>query len=105
VRSGECDRLVQIQQAAITRDSVGGHVETWATIATVWAKLRWLRGSTLFTARAVGSSVSLIVSVRYRTDVTADMRVILDDGSTCVISHILPIGRREKLDLYCDAAS
>lgn len=103
MRAGDLDRQVELQQRTITRDSVGGHVETWATIDTIWAKVNSMRGSTLFNAKAAGSSVSLVVSIRFNATVLPNMRLILDDGMVALISHILPIGRREKMELYCEA--
>lgn len=105
MRSGELDRLVHVQHATITRDSVGGHVQTWATIGTVWAKVASMRGSTLFNAKAAGSSVSLVITIRFNSTVLPNMRLILDDGMVALISHILPIGRREKMELYCEAVA
>jgi len=45
-KAGRLDRRISIQRATVTTDAYGAPVETWATIATVWANVRFpLTGS------------------------------------------------------------
>lgn len=96
------DRRVTLQSAAITRDAVNCPVQTWSDVATVWASIRDLRAKETFAAEQAGSSVSKIVGIRYRSGVSADMRIVLPGTIVGRIAGITEIGRREKLELQVE---
>lgn len=102
MRSGRLDRLITIQVKTSTEDSFGEMIETWATLAEVWAELKYLRGSEWFAAQQEGASVDVIFRIRYRDDVTP-LNVIVYDSRTYDISAVLELGRREGLELYASA--
>lgn len=102
IAAGRLDRRVQIQAPTVTRGELGGAEETWATLATVWAQVRTLNGKETVIAQQVQSQASVVVTLRYRTDVEARQRVILDDGRVASIAWYAEIGRKEGLALYCE---
>lgn len=91
--AGKLDRRVTIETPATTRGETGGHEETWSTFATLWANVR----------DPADSRVSKVVTIRYRADITAAMRVRFADGTTARISHLRELGRHEWLEVYCEA--
>ena len=101
---GQLDRRVvlQRQNPAAGRDSHGQEIEAWQTMATVWAKVDVLRGREYFAAAAVQRETSVKVRIRYRADVDSTCRVLID-GVPHNIEASLPLGRKEWLDLMCNA--
>ena len=66
---------VTIQQNTVTTDDQGGRSSSWGTLATVWASVRSLSSREAVQARAGASRGTYEGVVRYRTDVTASMRL------------------------------
>ena len=52
-------------------------------------------------ARAMGSAVTKRITIRYRTDITAAMRVIFADGSMARIEWIRRVSPKLWVELYC----
>jgi SPP1 family predicted phage head-tail adaptor len=102
VRAGRLDRLITIQQLTSTRDAVfGSEVQTWSTLAQVWADVRDLSGREFVQARQTGTQITTELTIRHRTDVTPKQRVLVD-GRTLEINNVLQIGRRDGLRLMCE---
>ena len=66
---------ITIQTSSVVADDQGGRATTWSTLATVWAAVRALSGREAIQARAVASEVNYEVVVRYRSDLTAKLRI------------------------------
>ncbi len=101
VSSGRLDQRITLQHKTVVRGSLGGHAETWSTLATVWAETLDMSGHEIFNAKAIGSGATQLITIRYRSDVHADMRVIFADGSMARIEWIRRVTRREFMELYC----
>ena len=99
--AGRLDQRVTLQQKTVARGALGGHQETWATLATVWAESRDMSGKEIFNAKAMGSEATQMITIRFRTDVTPDMRVLFADGSVARIEWVRHVTRREYMELYC----
>lgn len=98
---GELDRLVTLQSPSTTRDPVEGDlVPGWDWQGDVWAKLieRQVAGSEQAGQQTMMRSTTL--RIRYRADVLASWRVLLD-ARVLQITGTLERGRREYLDLMC----
>lgn len=80
LRAGELDRRITLQQRSTSRDSGGMQVNTWADVATVWAKIQPASGREMLTSGALMSEVTHTITIRYRTGVTTAMRALY--GST-----------------------
>lgn len=104
MRAGTLRHRVTLQALEQGRDAYGGPVETWADVATVWASVEAVSGRDFFAARQEQNEVTHKVTIRYRDDVTADMRV-LHGGKTFGIVAPLPDNRRTRLVLMCREAS
>lgn len=103
IAAGRLDRRVTLQTPTTSVGTLGGHSESWATLATVWANVRDLSGRETFNAQAAGSAVGKVVTIRWLSGVEAKQRVLLPDGAVARIAWIEEIGRREGLKLYCEA--
>lgn len=101
VSAGRLDQRIRIQQKTAARGELGGHTEVWSDLASVWAETRDMTGKEIFNAKAMGSAATQLITIRFRTDVKPDMRVVLPDGVVARIEWIRHVTRREYMELYC----
>jgi len=66
---------VTLEQKAETRDQWGGVVESWQSVATVWAEVSPLSGREFIAAQAMQAGVTVRITIRYRAGVTPVMRI------------------------------
>jgi len=64
--AGAMNRRVAIQQRNAGQDAIGGQLETWVTIATVWAAIEPLTGRELLAAQSVQSEVTHQLVIRWQ---------------------------------------
>lgn len=102
IPSGELDQRVTLQTATVTRDAVGGPVETWADTITVWASVRPLTAKQIARAAQVSADVRKAVTIRYRSGITAAMRVKFSDATTAKVHWIEEYRRDGKLVLVVE---
>ena len=100
VSAARLDQRIIIQQKTTARGALGGHAETWASLATVWAETRDMTGKEIFSAKAIGSAATQLITIRFRADVKPDMRVLFSDGSLGRIEWIRHVTRKEYMELY-----
>jgi SPP1 family predicted phage head-tail adaptor len=67
IRSGTLRKRVQLQQRATTQDTFGSQLQSWTTIATLWADIEILNGRALMAAQAVNIEISHTITVRYQS--------------------------------------
>lgn len=79
---------VTVQAVTRTRDDLGGVVEAWAAVATVWAEVAQLSGRELELARQVAAEVTTRVTLRSRSGVSADSRFLVGPRSLRVVSGV-----------------
>lgn len=99
MRAGELDRRITIESRTESRSTTGAATYTWATLATVWAKVKPVRGQEYFAASQVNAQVDAIFTIRYRADITRTMRISYG-GEYYDIQDIAELGRGEGLELY-----
>lgn len=108
--SRRLNRLVLIQKPGTTQDEAGQPIPGWvALIATgdgkIRANLRHLSGVETIKADAQTSAVKASIRIRYRTDVTAAMRVV-HGSTTYEIKAVMPDeAGREFVDLACEVVT
>ena len=90
VASGDLRHKVQLQENQITQDSTTGEmVPSWVTVASVWAQVVPMSGREFLAASAEQSEVRGRMTIRYREDVDASMRVVYR-GKYYAIHAVLP---------------
>lgn len=103
--TGSLTERVAITQDTKTPDTQGGRSASESTLATVWARVRPLSGRELMQAQAVSSEVQYEVTIRYRADVTPQMRLTWTpyQGAAARTLQILAVrqGERDALLLDC----
>ena len=103
MQAGRLRHRVTLQRKQQTQNpQTGALLTTWVTEATVWAAVEPLSAREFVAAQAVQSNVSVRITVRYRPDITAAMR-LLHDGKVYNITGVLADkdSGREYLTLPC----
>lgn len=76
MRPGALDQRVTIQSVTEADDGYGGRTRTWADVATVWARVVPVSGRERTEAMQVQSPALYRVTMRRRTDLTPDKRLV-----------------------------
>jgi len=95
---------VTLRKKEIAEDALKQQSEAWADIATVWAAIEPLSGREYFAARQENAEVTAKITIRYRKDVTPDMRAVSEGRVFNVLSVINPGERNISLILMCKEA-
>lgn len=102
MRAGDLRSRITIQKRGPTKDDWGTPMpDAWADLDTVWADVRHPSGLEMVKADATTSVVKASIRIRWRSDVTAGMRVLFD-GRVYNILAVLPDARRVYVDLPCE---
>ena len=98
MRAGRMDRLVTLKiRTAGTQDSYGEETETFESVQ-VWAERREFTGSEAFQGDRFIAGQAAKYRIYYREDLDS-MDSLVDGSSTFNIHAVIPIGRREGLEL------
>jgi SPP1 family predicted phage head-tail adaptor len=103
---GERRDRVTLQSATVSQDAHGEPIPTWGNLATnptVWASVQSKAAGERFISggEQVQAAITHTVVLRYRTDVTVQMRVIFGSRTLYIENVIDPDGRRRDLVLMC----
>lgn len=93
---------VAIQQLTAGQDSIGQPTQTWTTLASVWADIRYLNGMQTIRNDAQMSATKASVRIRRRTDVTTAMRVVYGTTEFAIVAVLPDEQDRNRLDLSCE---
>lgn len=100
--AGAMDQRVIIQQRATGLDAHGQESTTWQDLATVWARVTPLRGRDFIAAAQMQATFDARVHIRYRTDVTAGMRLMWGAQPLELVGAPVDVdGGRHTLELMC----
>ena len=99
MRAGQLRHQLAVQSvSALTNDSFGQPVETWATSSTVWGSVEPLRGREYFAAHQVHADATHAVRIRYLSGLTREMRFLF--GSRQL--EILEVRNVDERGIYQD---
>jgi len=99
--AGRLSQRITLQSKSVVRDAMGGETLTWVDAASVWAEIRPLRGRDLVAAQQVTSEVTARITIRYRSDVQADWRILHGSQIYDILAVVDPQARHEVLELEC----
>lgn len=98
--------VVTIKEPTITRSVSGQPVESWDDVDTVRANIYAVSGKEWFQAyKDIGlrtSSVTTKIIIRYRSDVTPDMRIVHGSINYNIIAVLGGDDPRKPLQLICE---
>lgn len=89
MQAGNLNRKVTIQTPNTAKDEYNEPVGGWLDVASVWADIKMLSGLETVKANADVSVVKASIRIRYRTGITAGMRVLCD-GLAYDIRAVMP---------------
>lgn len=100
MRIGDLDRRITFQRRVGTQNAASGAWSySWTDHATVRAQVQdYLRAESVEADIALAARPARI-RIRWRADITSDMRVIFGDRTMRIVSGPIEIGRREWLQL------
>ena len=104
LNAGRMNRRITIEQRTPGADAWGQPLTTWTTVATVWADVRASSGSAAAERVAADRETSVTgysMRIRWRTGISAGMRVSMDSTRFDIIDVIEDHAGREYLDLVC----
>ena len=99
MRAGQLRTPIVLQQRTSGQDGAGQPVDAWTDLVTLWADVRTVGGLEAIKADAVAATTKASARIRWRADVYAAMRVLID-GQPWQITAVLPdINHRRHVDL------
>ena len=101
-RIGKMDRLITIETFTEAQDNFGEPIKTWTTLATVWAEVVPTRGTERFVAAQTHAERTTTFRIRYRDDVTEEMRIVWESAEYD-ISGIVELKRQRQLEITAQA--
>ncbi len=104
LNAGRLNRRITIEQRTAGVDAWGQRLTTWTTVATCWADVRAMSGSAAAERVAADRETSVTaysMRIRWRTDVTAGMRVSMGTTRFDIVDVIEDQAGREYVDLVC----
>ena len=101
MKAGDLDQRVTVERYTSTEDELGQPIQSWAPLFTCWAAVEPLVGREYLAAQAAVSEVTARVTMRYRTGITAQDRVIHDGKTYGIVSVIDVRSQGRELVLMC----
>ena len=104
LNAGELDQRITVQSPSATVDTLGQRVESWANVATLWAKATPLRGREFFAAGAMQNDAVVRFTIRWRPAVDGAMRVLWRGVPHAMVADPIDVdGQKHTLELMCAA--
>lgn len=102
--AGKRNQRITIERKTVTRNSIGEEIETWSTLATVWAEAHPTRGREFFAAGGEHARADVMFRILYRTDITIteEDRVVWAGKNHDLVAPPVDVsGAHEVIELYC----
>lgn len=100
VAAGHLDRRIELQSASVVLDSdYNEPINTWSTYATVWAMKEEHRATETEGAGRRFAGYDLFFTIRHRTDVEPEHRIVFDGENYEIVGRPREIGRKRFLKL------
>lgn len=102
MRAGTLNSFVTVKYRTSGQDAAGQPFDTWVELASMWANVKNRSGAESIRADQEASVVRTSIRVRYREDITADMRVVHRER-VYEIKAVLPAeDDLDRVDLVCE---
>jgi SPP1 family predicted phage head-tail adaptor len=96
---GALQHRITLQSPVETPDEGGGRTVTWSDTATVWARIESSAGKQIVRAGDLEPQTLYRLTIRFRTGVSAAMRVVWNSKTIALTSVYDPDGRARSLVL------
>lgn len=96
---GKKDERIIIQQVTYTKDDVNQDVETWSTLATVWASVTDQQGGEGYQSDQLTVRSTTNFDIRFLSTVTEQMRIARERNSRFykIVSMVMPDRKRSLI--------
>lgn len=98
---GNLRHRITLQTLNKTEDGTGGYLENWSDVVTVWAQVQPLNGTERYNWSQISNDIAYRVTIRYRPNITPDMRVKYGNKIFQIESIIDVDERHTELQLLC----
>lgn len=103
VNIGKLDRRITIQSPVITDGSANSDIiNSWTDVVSVWAWVIEKAGNELVEADRITHVQNIVFRIRYRTNVTLQMRIVFNGFAYRILSIINNASSRNR---YLDIAT
>lgn len=100
ISAGELDRLIQLQHGTATNDPESNEpIKSWATYATLWAKMEFLRSVEGEASAREYAEYGLFFTIRFRSDVEPEDRIVFESENYEIIGRPRELDRRRGLKI------
>lgn len=100
--AGELRERVAIQRVTTTRDAIGGLIESWSTLTTVYARVQEMSAGEQYRRQQIQASASHKITVRYLNTIAPSDRIVWRERTFQIRGITNPDMRRRFLDLACE---
>lgn len=105
---GSLNRQIEIQAQQSGVDAAGQPINTWTTVATVWANVRGESGMASIRKTLPRDGVAMSLDaysfrVRFMTGIVAGMRVLYEGTAFDILQVRMDYAGRVWTDLVCEA--
>lgn len=77
---------ILLEEATLTPDGAGGHVESWSEVASVYARIEPVSAASRFGADQTLETVTHRITLRYRQNIASGMRFRLRARSFAIVT-------------------
>lgn len=99
INAGELKNLITIEKPVETEGDYGETIKTWEQHCQCWSNIQNLRGDEYWAAKASESEATGEIKIRYRDDITEDMRVKFNSRVFEIDAYYDPFEERKELQL------
>lgn len=99
MQAGKLRHRITLQAASTAKDGYGEDIQTFGTLATVWASIEPLRGRELLLAQQISAEITFRIRIRYNASLAAEDRVIFGSRTFEIIAVLNKDERDEQIEL------
>ena len=108
MKAGDLNRPITIQAQQSGQDAAGQPINTWTTIATVWANIKGETGMASIRKTLPRDGVAMSLDaysfrIRFMTGLAAGMRVLYENTAFDILQVRMDYAGRVWTDLVCEA--
>lgn len=101
MQTGRLTKRIQIIGQVKTLDEHGFDTMEEAVLFTCWAEIKPARGKVLYEMERKDSTEYVVITIRWRPNLTHDLKVKYQDHTYSIDNIVDPYMRHEALELYC----
>lgn len=100
--AGKLNRYIELQTSSPSQDAGGEYIDSWSTLANVWAEKLSSKASEKYTGEQFQGYRTIVWRIRYRTDVNNLARVVWESNNYDVLG-VTEEGYKQDLIIITEA--